>query len=178
MNIYLNALLALMTLMTVTVHAKSLDLRKNSSSIFIQEKPTWKLAKNLFGIPFLYFSPIKSGQRSNISFTDTGAKLELEIKALANSQKDYEKDRRAWAKKVGASLVSFLPYEVSSNLHGHKVHSIGFSYAHKNKVYYEKSYYIECRGKILFSKSLRLRENENHEKDFTDLIQSLDCGGF
>lgn len=108
MNIYLNALLALMTLMTVTVHAKSLDLRKNSSSIFIQEKPTWKLAKNLFGIPFLYFSPIKSGQRSNISFTDTGAKLELEIKALANSQKNYEKDRRPGQRKSG--LLSFHFY--------------------------------------------------------------------
>jgi hypothetical protein len=54
---------------------------------------------------------------------------------------------------------------------------VGFNYTHEGKVYAEKSYYIECKGKILFSKSLRLEENSAHEKDFSDFLSTIDCGG-
>ena len=157
--------------------AKTMELKKNTRSIFIQEKPKWELGKDLFGMPFIYFSPQENGQRSNISFTDTGANLELDIKSLATSQDKYQKGRNEWAAQVGATPLSFSPYVVTVNQHGHKVHKIGFSYEHEGKSYYENSYYIECRGKILFSKSLRLDVNDKHDKDFNDLIQTLDCGG-
>lgn len=154
-----------------------MELKKNSGSIFVEEKQDWTLGKDLFGMPFIYFSPQVNGQRSNISFTDTGAELELDIKALAKTQEKYQKGRKNWAEKVGALPLAFRPYEVKINQHGHRVHNIGFSYSHEGKTYFEKSYYIECRGKILFSKSLRLKENEQHEKDFSELISTLDCGG-
>lgn len=157
--------------------AKSLELTKNNKSIFIVEKNDWKLGRDLFGMPFIYFSPESNGQRSNISFTDTGAEIELDINSLSSSQKSYEEGRKAWAEKVGATSLSFVPYKVQVNKHGHRVHSIGFSYTHEGKSYLEKSHYIECRGKLIFSKSLRLVENEKHDNDFFDLIQSLDCGG-
>lgn len=158
-------------------HAKTMELKKSTRSIFIEEKDDWKLGKDLFGMPFIYFSPQVNGQRSNISFTDTGADVELDIKSLASSQDKYQANKKEWAESVGASLTSFEPYKVKINNHGHKVHEIGFNYAHEGKTYKEKSFYIECRGKILFSKSLRLSENEQHDKDFNDLISSLDCGG-
>lgn len=158
-------------------HAKSLELKRNTRSIFIQEKSDWKLGRDLFGMPFIYFSPESNGQRSNISFTDTGADLELDVNSLSTSQKLYEANKQKWAESVGATPGSMLPYQASVNQHGHKVHSIGFSYSHEGKLYFEKSYYIECRGKLLFAKSLRLNVNEKHEKDFSELIHSLDCGG-
>jgi hypothetical protein len=157
--------------------AKSMELKKGSRSIFIEEKPDWKLGKDLFGLPFMYFSPQKNGQRSNISFTDTGANLELDIKSLASSQDKYQQGRKEWAQQVGATPLGFSAYEVKVNQHGHRVHKIGFNYEHEGKSYFEKSFYIECRGKIIFAKSLRLSENEMHEKDFSDLIGGLDCGG-
>ena len=158
-------------------HAKNIQLKKDTRSIFIEEKKDWELGKDLFGMPYIYFSPQENGQRSNISFTDTGAEVELDVKSLASSQKNYAKDKETWAKSVGAKTISFDPYEVVKNSHGHKVHKIGFSYAFEGKNYIEKSYYIECRGRIVFSKSLRLKQNVTHEKDFAELIQSLDCGG-
>ena len=157
--------------------AKTMELKKNTRSIFIEPKKDWVLGKELFGMPFIYFSPQVNGQRSNISFTDTGANLELDIKSLAKSQIFYQDGKKQWAQKVGASPVAFSPYEVTINKHGHKIHKIGFSYAHKAKSYHEKSYYIECRGKVLFAKALRLSKNEQHDKDFNDLITGLDCGG-
>lgn len=158
-------------------HAKTMELKKSTRSIFIEEKSGWTLGKDLFGMPFIYFSPQTNGQRSNISFTDTGAELELDIKALASSQESYQKNKKEWAEQVGASPIGFTPYEVSINQHGHKIHKIGFSYVHEGDKYFENSYYIECRGKLLFSKTLRLSENETHEKDFKELLGSLDCGG-
>lgn len=158
-------------------HAGSLELKKSTRSIYIEEKQDWRLGKDLFGMPFIYFSPQVNGQRSNISFTDTGADVELDINSLAKSQNDYQSNKKEWAKSVGANPISFVPYEVKINKHGHKVHRIGFNYEHEGKSYNEKSFYIECRGKILFSKSLRLQENEVHDKDFNDLLGSLDCGG-
>ncbi len=167
----------ILTIFSFSAHAKMLELKKSTRSIFIEEKNGWMLKKDLFGMPFIYFSPQNNGQRSNISFTDTGANLELDIKSLATTQDKYKKDRKIWAQKVGASTLGFSPYEVSINNNGHKIHRIGFSYEHEGKTYNEKSIYIECRGKILFSKSLRLLSNEIHEKDFNDLISNLDCGG-
>jgi hypothetical protein len=159
------------------VWAKTLELKHQNRTIFIKEFSNWELGKDLFGMPFIYFSPQKNGQRSNISFTDTGASLELDVKSLAENQKDYQKGRKEWAETVGASPLSFSPYKVTTNKLGHRVHQIGFSYQHEQKVYEETSYYIECRGKILFSKSLRLRENDEHDKNFRELIESIDCGG-
>lgn len=170
-------LLVLLILFSISAHAKVLELKKNTGTIFITEKNQWMLGKDLFGMPFIYFSPQTNGQRSNISFTDTGAELELDIKILAENQEKYQVGRKKWANTVGADPLSFDPYEVKINKHGHRVHRVGFQYAHEGKVYAEKSYYIECRGKLLFSKSLRLKENSSHEKDFEDLLSTLDCGG-
>src|SRR6478752_2991601 len=91
--------------------AKSLELKKESRSIFIEEKAGWTLGKDLFGMPFIYFSPEANGQRSNISFTDTGADLELDVNSLASTQEKYQSGRKNWADKVGAKPLGFLPYE-------------------------------------------------------------------
>lgn len=164
-------------LVSFNLEARSLELKKSTRSIFIEEKDDWKLGRDLFGMPFIYFSPEANGQRSNISFTDTGADLELDVDSLATTQDKFQKNKKEWAQQVGATPLGFVPYQVTINKHGHKVHRIGFSYEHEGEKYHEKSFYIECRGKILYSKSLRVQENLEHEKDFDDLISSLDCGG-
>ena len=160
-----------------SVHAKTMELKKDNHRIYIEEKSSWSLGKELFGMPFIYFSPLVSGQRSNISFTDTGAEVQLDVNKLAADQKTFQENKNQWAKKIGARTIGFDPYQMYTNKHQHKIHSIGFQFQHEGKSYVEKSYYIECRGKILFSKGLRLLQNEQHEKDFKDLIESLDCGG-
>jgi hypothetical protein len=164
-------------LVPVSVQAKNLELKKNTKTIFIEEKKDWTLGKELFGMPFIYFSPQLNGQRSNISFTDTNAEVELDTDSLEKTQANYKEMKKKWAEKVGATPESFVPYEVSQNKYGHRIHAIGFNYEHEGKSYNEKSFYIECRGKIIFSKSLRLKENEVHDKDFSDLLSTLDCGG-
>ncbi len=170
-------LIASLLFICTTAYAAPLELKRNNRSIFIEEKNKWTLGKDLFGMPFIYFSPQSKGQRSNISFTDTGANVELDMKSLSDKKQDYQEGRKKWAQTVGASVLSFDPYEMVVNGRGHKVHRIGFNYTHEGKSYNEKSYYIECRGRVIFSKSLRLFENKEHDKDFSELISTLDCGG-
>lgn len=169
--------LVLMCCLSFGVHAKTLELVKNRSTIYIEEKQNWELGKELFGIPFIYFSPQENGQRSNISFTDTGAEVQIDIDSLKKSQDLYQSTRKEWAESVDAKVIQFFPYSVSKNKYGHQVHRIGFEYQNENEDYIETSHYIECRGKILFAKSLRLKLNTKHETDFNDLINSVDCGG-
>lgn len=157
--------------------ADRLDLKQENKSIYIDEIKRWELKRDLFGMPFIYFSPQKNGQRSSISFTDTGAELELNTKDISSTQKKYQEGRRKWADSVDAKVLSYLPYKLSTNRLGHKIHRIGFSYEHQDKTYVEKSFYIECRGRIIFSKALRLTTNVDHDKDFNDLVESIDCGG-
>jgi len=169
--------LMILSFLALSFEVNALELKKNTRSIFIEEKTGWRLGKDLFGMPFIYFSPESNGQRSNISFTDTGADLDLDVNSLASTQNKYQANKKKWAEQIGATTQGFVPYEVSTNKHGHKIHSIGFSYLHEGESYNEKSFYIECRGKILFSKSLRVKENHMHDKDFSDLLRTLDCGG-
>jgi hypothetical protein len=158
-------------------HAKTVELSNGARRLLVEEKTGWTLGRDLFGMPFIFFSPQTNGQRSNISFTDTGAEVALDVGALAKNQDQYQEGRRRWARQVEATPLGFTPYEAFVNARGHRVHKIGFSYAFQGKTYVERSYYVECRGRILFSKSLRLTENDKHEKDFSDLVGSLDCGG-
>lgn len=174
---YFSILLLILSAFSFSAMGKTLELKKNTRSIFIEEKSNWVLGKDLFGMPFIYFSPQVNGQRSNISFTDTGADLNLDIQSLAKSQESYQKGRKDWSEQVGATPISFHPYEVKVNHHGHRVHKIGFTYEHEKKIYSEKSFYIECRGKIIFSKALRLQENSAHDNEFNELLNTLDCGG-
>jgi len=167
----------LVILTSLNVNAKVLELKKNTGTILIQENKTWTLGKDLFGIPFMLFSPQTNGQRSNITFTNTGADLELEFKTLSLTQDDFKKGKKQWAEKVGADVLSFEPYGMKVNKNGHRVHTIGMNYVHEGKAYIERSHYIECKGRLIYSKSLRLKENDSHDKDFNNFIQSLDCGG-
>lgn len=170
-------LLILSGLVSMNIAARTLELKEDSRSIFIEEKAGWKLSKDLFGMPFIYFSPENNGQRSNISFTDTLSDVSIDFISADQTQGVYQENKKKWASKVGAIPEDFIPYEVLKNKFGHTIHKIGFNFSHEGKSYTEHSFYIECRGKMIFSKSMRLKVNQEHDKAFLDILQSLDCGG-
>lgn len=168
--------LIVLALMTFNTRAETLELKKDQYSIYFEEVSDWSLSRDLFGIPFIYFSPQTNGQRSNISFNSTNVELQLDFKSLNASQDKYKENKEAWSEKVNATPLKFLPLKSFINKNGHKVYSIGFDYQHQEKTYSEMSYYIECKGKLIFSKSLRLKENVIHDVNFDHIISSLNCG--
>lgn len=159
------------------VWAETQTLGTAQGRILIPTLKNWELGKNLFGMPFLYFSPQANGQRSNISFTDTGVNLEIDLSRLRQNSESYQKIKKDWAKSVGGKISSYHPFKIWKNDQGHAVHEIGVEFIHENNSYLEKSFYVDCRGKLIFAKSLRLKVNQEHQKDFDFLMNKLDCGG-
>jgi hypothetical protein len=144
--------------------------------IFVPELIGWELGRDMFGMPFIYFSPRTNGQRSNISLTATGVDVEVNLADMAKNPDAYKMLKLSWAKEVDATAGAFIPYKNWKNDQGHTVHEIGFEYAHLGKSYIEKSFYVDCRSRLIYLKSLRLEQNTSHESGFYKIVKELDCG--
>lgn len=166
----------LVLLFAVSLPLHALELKKGQTSIHIKDLPDWTLGKELFGIPFIYFSPQINGQRSNISFTDMESEVTLKESDLKGTEGQYITIKKTWAASVKAKPINFSTLQSFANKNGHIVYNIEFEYEFQGKHYFEKSYYVNCKGRLIFSKSLRLKENGSHENSFKDLIDSLSCG--
>jgi hypothetical protein len=175
MKSILCALFSILFFPSVT-SASTQTLVTERGQILINELKDWELGKDMFGMPFIYFSPQINGQRSNISFTSTGVETDLDLTTLGKNQDTYKKMKLQWADSVQAKIIGHSPYKRWKNSQGHIVHQIGFEYSHEDLHYVETSFYVDCRGKLIFSKSLRLKANLPHQKDFEQLIQDMDCG--
>tara|TARA_R110002072_G_scaffold64203_1_gene159109 strand:+ start:82777 stop:83301 length:525 start_codon:yes stop_codon:yes gene_type:complete len=157
------------------INGAGLTLSHERGTIYIEEQKGWELSKDIFGMPFMYFSPKHSGQRSNISFAHTGTDFTFDKKEMKKNESQYREGKEKWAKKVGASILKVSPYLTFKNNFGHLVHKIGVQYKFKKKHYFETSYYIECKKKMLFSKTLRLQQAGSHQKSFDKIIKSVNC---
>ena len=151
-------------------------LETTHGKIFVPILSNWELGRDMFGMPFIYFSPRSNGQRSNISLTATGVDVEINLADMAKNPDAFKMLKLSWAKEVDATPGAFFPYKSWKNDHGHTVHEIGFEYAHMGKSYVEKSFYVDCRARLIYLKSLRLEQNAIHDTDFKKIVQDLDCG--
>ncbi len=165
----------ILCVMSASAWSAPLKLETQFGRIYVPEQKGWELGRDMFGMPFIFFSPQVNGQRSNISFTNTGVDLEISLGVMSKNPDGYKKVKLEWSEEVNATPQSYLPYKRWQNEHGHAVHEIGFEYLHEGKAYVEKSYYIDCRGRLVYAKSLRLKVNAQHDKEFLDLIKEADC---
>ena len=166
----------ILMILSFSAYSSVQKLETEYGKIFVPELPQWELGKNMFGMPFIYFSPRANGQRSNISLTATGVDVEINLADMSKNPNAYKALKQRWAKEVDATPGAFIPYKSWKNEHGHAVHEIGFEYSHLGKSYVEKSFYIDCRSRLIYAKSLRLEQNSSHEVDFKKIVRELDCG--
>lgn len=144
-------------------------------SIFINMPTGWDVHQNVLGMPFVLFSPKENGQKSNLSFVPTSAELKVDDKSLGKDIANYQQGKKNWANKIGATIDGFEPLKSFINKHGNKVTRVGVYYTFKKKKYLEKSFYIECDGRLLHSKALTLKSNVGHYKNIDSVIQGVRC---
>lgn len=166
--------LGLFILYPVFSRCEVLDFKEKGHLILTPSKD-WELKQNVMGFPFILFSPHIMGQRSNLSFLASGDNFEFEVASMKKNQDQFKKLKENWAEKIGATVDQLIPYQSQLNSKGHRVNSIGVKYTHNNKHYIEKSYYIECRGKMYFSKILSSDANFQHTKLADEMIKGIDC---
>jgi hypothetical protein len=169
-----NLLSCLLLLFSMLSHASTLTTDRGT--IVLPDEKGWEVSKDLFGIPFIFFSPEMNGERSNISFTATGVNSDIKLSDLKKDPKGYETIKNNWAKTIGATVTGFHPFKSWKNSEGHAVYQVGVNYKNENASYIEDSYYIDCRSKVYFAKSLRREENQPHAAVFSEMIQKMDCG--
>lgn len=151
-------------------------LETDYGKIFIPELSQWEMGRDMYGMPFIYFSPQENSQRSNISFTYTGVEVKVNLAEMGQDRKGYQELKNNWAQSVDAKPLKYHAYKSWKNVHGHKVHEVGFEYLFKEKKYAEISYYVDCRGQLVYAKSLRLQSNDSHAPLMHQLVRELDCG--
>ena len=151
-------------------------LETEYGKIYVPEYSDWEMGRDMYGMPFIYFSPQENSQRSNISFTYTGVEVLVNLAEMGQDPKGYQELKDNWAKTVEAKPLDYHAYKSWKNNHGHTVHEVGFDYEFKKKRYHEKSYYINCRGQLVYAKSLMLMINKDHAPKLLRLVQELDCG--
>jgi hypothetical protein len=156
--------------------AKPMKLETSYGKIFVPEIKDWEMGREMFGMPFIYFSPQVNGERSNISFTATGVDVEGDLTEMGRDFAGYKKMKDAWAAEVLAKPLGYIPYKSWKNAQGHIVHEVGFEFELEGDHYVEKSYYIDCTKRLIFSKTMRNKLNADHDKEFGRMINELDCG--
>lgn len=143
--------------------------------IYLDQPEGWELHQNVMGLPFVLFSPKENGQRTNLSFVPTSASAVMDVLGLQKDMVRYKEGKKSWASKIGAKIDSYEPLKSYLNKHGNKVTKIGVEYTFKNKKYVEKSFYIECNGKLVHSKATLLKRNSNHTQYIDHMIQGVRC---
>jgi hypothetical protein len=162
-------------LASLSAGAKEIKIPSDGGLILFNAPASWELKHDIFGMENWLFSPKLNNSRSNITVTNTKSKIQLNFDSIKKSRKNYEKLKQNWADRVQAKVISFKPMKAQKNTNGNLVNSIGFSYVFKGKKYIEDSYYIDCRGTVVFVKSLRLEVNLDHQEDINQMINSMDC---
>lgn len=157
--------------------AETLDFKKNGGKIYIPTYQNWEMLKDVFGIPYVYNSPKENGQRSNISFTDSGVEIVVDFNELGKTQDRYKENKQKWIKTINGKISQdgFLPYKKWKNKYQHIVYQIGLNFNQGNKEYVETSFYINCKERLIYSKAMRLKNNLIHQSKFENLINNLDC---
>lgn len=163
-------------LVSFAASAKDLKLVTEQGQILVPELAGWELGRDMFGMPFILFSPRANGQRSNMSLTATGVDVDVDLAAMAKNPEAFKAQKQQWGETVGATITGFIPYALRRNTHDHAIHSIGVEYTHQEKDYVETSYYVDCRKRLIYAKTLRLKQNAEHETSFQHLLTELDCG--
>lgn len=171
-----HGLALLLLFVSFAVSAKDLKLVTEQGQILVPDMAGWELGRDMFGMPYILFSPRANGQRSNISLTATGVDVEINLSDMAKNPAAFKEQKQQWAASVGATVTNHIPYSSRRNIHDHQIHSIGVEYTHLEKQYVETSHYIDCRKRLIFAKSLRLKANVDHEMSFQHLLSELDCG--
>jgi hypothetical protein len=162
-------------MLSQTVMAKTTTLKLERGEIFFSKPSSWQVKHDLFGIKNWLFSPKENGIRSNLTITDTKVNIELNSEIIKKNHESYVRLKQNWARKVNATPVSYSPLILWKNQHGHFVNEISFNYVFKKKQYQETSYYLECRGNLVYIKSLMIMQNQEHKKDLREVVNSMDC---
>ncbi len=135
----------------------------------------WKYERDLFGLPHVFLSP-GGTKKVSVSLTVTGLEaIRLPSHELMKNQDQYQNGRKEWAKRSGAEITSFYPYE--KKMIGKVVsHQIGVDYKLRNEEHSERSSFFECSKSLIHMKAVGPKTSA-YFKEALLLMETLKCPG-
>lgn len=180
-----NKFLANVSLLTIlssslwTLPAQASTYKFKSDKAKIEVPKGWQNAEELFGIPLTILGPEKDGSRPVINVTPTGiAQVKFDAKELEKSQSEYRDGKKQWLDSMKGTAVSFDDYHTEKWTGIDEAHVIGFRYKVAEVEFTEKSYYVLCKDKLYYIKTLmRASQEEASSSTVTQTVKSFKCNG-
>lgn len=139
----------------------------------------WLTRTDMLGLPLAIVSPLQAdNNRVVISLAQASQgdeKVLLGESFIEASSKEFQGNKKQWLEKNKGHLVEFIPNEIISLGKGHRALVLGYIYDLNGKRNTEKSYYIECGGRIYFGKILVNKTNEALMPLAHKTLESLQC---
>jgi hypothetical protein len=137
----------------------------------------WQSAEGLYGIPLVLLGPDKKNKRRlTLGFTNTGIKKKINSTVVLKETRDYEAGRKKWLKKVGGTLIKFIPYKVVTNKFGIELHGLGFEYKIKGETLIEKTQYFQCGAELFNVKRIVPKDhNKKHLRQLNSIVRGMKC---
>ncbi len=137
----------------------------------------WKPVQNFFGIPVTLFGPVSTKKvRTIIQLipTEANALLQNESELKAFNTK-YPEDKKKWLKGRNGSLLSVLPAAIEENAKKEKMIVAGLAYRLGDQAFTEKTYYINCKSKVVQLKLLSPLGETEHLARGEKVVRSFEC---
>lgn len=156
--------------------AQRFKLAKGGTVLF--EIPSqWKAITGFMSTPLTIVSPMKNGSRAGVNVTPLGKlKSTIDLKALQDTQHDYQEGREAWVKKRGGRAIAFDPLQHETWPNGVEAYSVGYTFSLEEDEFAEKTYFLKCKDRFYhLKKLLRKDQEELHAAAVDSLIRSFHC---
>src|SRR6185437_989467 len=116
----------------------------------------WEDEKNFLGVPLIVLGPRdRDSSRPVVTVVPTGIDASgFEDDSIKKEVRDYRKGREQYVKKHSGVILAFEPYRTESMADGVQGRSIGVRYKADGKTFIEKSYFLICKKKLYFLKSI------------------------
>lgn len=139
----------------------------------------WKPVQNFFGIPVTFFGPMTDKKiRPVIQLIPSEARAlkqsDSELKAF---NKTYPEKKKKWLKERKGSLLSLLPAAVEKNAKKENMIVAGLSYRLGENAFTEKTYYLNCKEKLVQLKVLVPLGELKRLSEAEKIVRSFQCDG-
>lgn len=170
-------LFALIFCISFSAHGAVQTIDWNNRKFKLNFDSEWKTAQNFFGIPVTLFGPMSVKKvRTIIQIIPTEANAllqnETELKAF---NRTYPENKKKWLKARSGSILSVLPAAIEENDKKQKMVVAGLAYRLGDQAFTEKTYYINCKSKVVQLKLLVPLGESEHLARGEKVVRSFEC---
>ena len=162
--------------MATSAFAKTFNLKK-LGSVELTVPSHWQEVTDMIGMPLMILGPDNGATRPVLSVIPTGnTQIKFDPTGLAATQEDFKKGRIAYVEGHDGEVLSFDSYRKESWKGVSEVHAIGVHYEMNDTEYNEQSYYVVCKDKLYFLKTLiRSQDEKLYGSTLTTALRSFTC---